>query len=246
MLVLCQARPERGKRRTTGEHALIPTFVSPRTLSASLFLVTLSTVMFQVLLTRVFSLTMWYHFAFMAISMAMLGLTVGALAVFLRPSAWPDAALAKSMGRCAALFAVSMAGVILAHSLLFIAHPAVDFWPIAWTFLSAAVPFAFSGVFVCLALTRFPSRVGQLYAVDLAGAAVGCLCVIASLQWLDGVGAVLGCAALAALAGVLLLRGTERIAALVVCAILAGATLWAGIHLAQRDLAAFPIQYIKW
>jgi len=225
---------------------LIPTPASPRTLSASLFLVTLATVMFQVLLTRVFSLTMWYHFAFMAISMAMLGLTVGALAVFLRPSAWPDATLAKSMGRCAALFAVSMAGVILAHSLLFIPNPAVDFWPIAWTFLSAAVPFAFSGVFVCLALTRFPSRIGQLYAVDLAGAAIGCLCVIASLQWLDGVGAVLGCAALAALAGALLLRGTERVAAFCACAVLAGATLWAGIHLAQRDLAAFPIQYIKW
>jgi len=88
----------------------------------------------------------------------MLGLTVGALAVFLRPSAWPDATLAKSMGRCAALFAVSMAGVILAHSLLFIPNPSVDFWPMAWTFLSAAVPFAFSGIFVCLALTRFPEE----------------------------------------------------------------------------------------
>jgi predicted membrane-bound spermidine synthase len=225
---------------------LIPTSAIPRTLPAALFLVTLATVMFQVLLTRVFSLTMWYHFAFMAISMAMLGLTVGALAVFLRPSAWPEATLARAMGRCATLFAVSIAGVILAHTLLFIPNPSVDFWPMAWTFVAAAVPFAFSGVFVCLALTRFPSRIGQLYAVDLAGAAIGCLCVIASLQWLDGVGAVLGCAALAGLAGVFLLRGTERTIAALVCAVLAGATLWAGIHLALHDLAAFPIRYIKW
>jgi predicted membrane-bound spermidine synthase len=217
-----------------------------RALPAALFLVTLATVMFQVLLTRVFSLTMWYHFAFMAISMAMLGLTIGALAVFLRPSAWPEATLARSMGRCAAAFAVSMAGVILAHSLLFIPNPGVDFWPMAWTFIATAVPFAFSGIFVCLALTRFPSRIGQLYAVDLAGAAIGCLCVIASLQLLDGVGAVLGCAALATLAAVLLLRGPERAAALAVCVILLGATLWAGVHLARRDLAAFPIHYMKW
>ena len=36
--------------------------------------------------------------------------------------------------------------------------------------------------FVCLALTRFPSQSGQLYAADLAGAATGCLGVIAALH----------------------------------------------------------------
>ena len=56
-----------------------------RALPAALFLVALGTLMFEVLLTRVFSLTLWYHFAFMAISMAMLGMTLGALLVFLRP-----------------------------------------------------------------------------------------------------------------------------------------------------------------
>ena len=47
-----------------------------RGLLPALFLVALATVMFEVLLTRVFSLTMWYHFAFMAISIAMFGMTV--------------------------------------------------------------------------------------------------------------------------------------------------------------------------
>jgi predicted membrane-bound spermidine synthase len=224
---------------------LTQTSAIPRTLPVALFLVTLTTVMFQVLLTRVFSLTMWYHFAFMAISMAMLGLTVGALAVFLRPAAWPEATLVRSMGRCAALAAVSMASVILVHSRLFIPNPWVDFWPMALTFASAAVPFVFSGVFVCLALTRFPRQIGSLYAVDLAGAAAGCLCVIASLQWLDGVGAVLCCAALMALSGVLLLRTRERMGALLVCVLLAAMTLWTGLHLARHDLAAFPLQYMK-
>jgi hypothetical protein len=66
-----------------------------RRLYSALFLVTLATVMFEVLLTRVFSLTMWYHYAFMAISIAMFGMTVGALAVFLRPQAWPEAAASR-------------------------------------------------------------------------------------------------------------------------------------------------------
>ena len=166
-----------------------------RALPGALFLVALATVMFEVLLTRVFSLTMWYHFAFMAISMAMFGMTVGALAVFLRPGAWPQATLLPAMGRSALLFAISMAAVILVHISMLVPNPSVDAWPMIWTFAGTAVPFAFSGIFVCLALTRFPSRIGQLYAVDLAGAAIGCLCVIASLVWLDGVGAVLCCAA---------------------------------------------------
>ena len=51
-----------------------------------LFVVTLATLMHEILLTRIFSVTMWYHFAFMAISIAMLGMTVGAIVVFLRPS----------------------------------------------------------------------------------------------------------------------------------------------------------------
>src|SRR5581483_12262541 len=55
-----------------------------------LFAVTLATLMHEILLTRIFSVTMWYHFAFMAISIAMLGMTVGAIIVFLRPPAVAD------------------------------------------------------------------------------------------------------------------------------------------------------------
>ncbi len=40
---------------------------------AGLFCVTLATLMHEILLTRIFSVTMWYHFAFMAISIAMFG-----------------------------------------------------------------------------------------------------------------------------------------------------------------------------
>ena len=45
---------------------------------AGLFLVTLSTLTYQLLLTRTFSVTMYYHFAFVAISVTMFGMAVGA------------------------------------------------------------------------------------------------------------------------------------------------------------------------
>ena len=217
-----------------------------RSLSGALFLITLATLMFEVLLTRVFSLSMWYHFAFMAISMAMFGMTLGALIVFLRPAAWPDSTLRAAMGKCAVLFAISMATVIFLHAALYLPNPLVDAWPMIWTFVGAAVPFIFSGVFVCLALTRFPERVGSLYAADLAGAALGCLGVIAALTYLDGIGAILCSAAIAATAGGILLRGPARVVAAVVTAVLAGATGWSAYHLARYELAAFPMRYIKW
>src|SRR2546423_2626173 len=157
-----------------------PGVLRERALLLALFLVALATVMFEVLLTRVFSLTMWYHFAFMAISIAMFGMTVGALLVFLRPDRWPEATLLRAMGQCALLFAISMAVVIFLHISLYLPSPGADMVPIVLTFIAVAVPFVFSGVFVCLALTRFRSRVGQLYAVDLAGGAAGGLCGVAA------------------------------------------------------------------
>jgi hypothetical protein len=220
-------------------------FLRERALLPALFLVALATVMFEVLLTRVFSLTMWYHFAFMAISIAMFGMTVGALLVFLRPERWPEATLSHAMGQCALLFAISMAVVIFLHISLYLPSPGVDMVPIVLTFIAVAVPFVFSGIFVCLALTRFRSRVAQLYAVDLAGAATGCLCVIAALHWLDGIGAVIACASLAALASVPLLRGRPQMVASLVTAAFAGTTIWSGVYLARNEVAAFNIQSIK-
>ena len=52
---------------------------------AGLLLTTLATLMYEVLLPRVLSVTMFYHFAFMAVSLAMFGMTVGAVIVHLRP-----------------------------------------------------------------------------------------------------------------------------------------------------------------
>jgi len=219
--------------------------VRPRGLLPALFLVALATVMFEVLLTRIFSLTMWFHFAFMAISIAMFGLTVGALVVYLRPERWPEATLRGSMGKSALLLAISMAAVVFLHVSLYLPSPQFDMLPMIVTFIVVAVPFVFSGVFICLALTRFPSHIGRLYGADLAGAAIGCLAVIAALHWLDGVGAVLSCASLAALAAVPLLRGERRAVAFLITATFGAAATWTGVYLAVNEVAAFKIQYIK-
>jgi hypothetical protein len=216
-----------------------------RDLLPALFLVALATVMFEVLLTRIFSLTLWYHFAFMAISIAMFGLTVGALLVFLRPRWWPQQMLPRAMGMCALLLAAAMVGAVFAHTTAYLPRPDVVVLPMVLTFMAVTVPFVFSGIFVCLALTRFPERIGRLYAADLVGAAIGCIAVIPALHWLDGVGAVLACAALASAAAIWLLPGPRKAVAVAASCALAVTALWSGVYLAEKGVAAFKIQYIK-
>jgi hypothetical protein len=51
---------------------------------AALGLVTAATLMLQIIETRIISVTSWYHLAFFVISIAMFGLTAGAIFVYLR------------------------------------------------------------------------------------------------------------------------------------------------------------------
>jgi hypothetical protein len=165
-----------------------------------LFLISLATLTYQILLTRIFSVTMWYHFAFMAISVTMFGMSAGALWVYLRPSAFPLGRTAERLTSWSLWFAVTIVATFLLHVLTPAAPDTSGrgLVVLTLTFLIASIPFVCSGVAVCLALTRFPRDVPRLYAADLCGAAVGCVLVVLLLRLVDGPTAVLVVAALAA------------------------------------------------
>ena len=166
-----------------------------------LFLVTLCTLMFEILLTRIFSVSMWYHFAFVAISVAMFGMTLGAIVVYLFPIFFTAERVHCHLASSALLFAIAIVVSFLTHlSIPFVpGRSVVAVYGIALNYIVLSVPFFFSGVCVCLALTRFPTRIGRLYAADLAGAAVGCPLVIYALEVTDGPTAVIVVAVLACL-----------------------------------------------
>jgi len=169
---------------------------------AGLFVVTLTTLMYEIVLTRIFSVTMWYHFAFVAISVALFGMTVGALIVHLRPAMFPDEAVKRQMHRFSLFFSVSIVVAFLTQlAVPFVPRlTAVGLWSVLLTCVVISVPFVCSGVVVCLALTRFPSRVNRLYATDLVGAGLGCVLLVVAFNWLDGPSLVVGVAALASVA----------------------------------------------
>ncbi len=172
---------------------------------AGLFLVTLSTLTYQLLLTRTFSVTMYYHFAFVAISVTMFGMAVGAVAVFLRPAVFVPERVSRHLALGASLFAAAIVLSYLTHlAIPFLIEPSlVSAYALALTYTALSVPFVLSGVVVSLALTRFPSQVGPLYAADLTGAALGCVVVGPVLQLTDAPSAVIATSAIAAIAGTL-------------------------------------------
>src|SRR5215470_10511536 len=138
---------------------------------------------------------MWYHFAFMAISLAMFGLAAGAVLVEVLRKREPHSMLANT----ALLFALSSAICFTAQ--LYI--PADPETQLLWTivaFTLISVPFVFAGVVVCVALTRFPAYTGKLYAADLAGSAAGCVLTIPILNYIHAPSAVILNAGIAAFA----------------------------------------------
>ena len=179
------------------------TCITWRTL-AGLFLISLATIMDEILLTRIFSVTMWYHFAFGAISLAMFGMTVGALQVYLRPEIYDSSRAKQQMARNCFWFAVTAVGSVLTHMLVpFASQPVFAVFWIMLSYCLLAIPFYFSGVCVCLALTRFPKNTSALYAADLVGAASGCILLLYTLKVTDAPTAVMVLALLGSLAAAL-------------------------------------------
>ncbi|HOW52624.1 MAG TPA: hypothetical protein PLV42_11350 [bacterium] len=198
-----------------------------RRLFLTIFLTALATLALETALPRIFSVTMWYHYAFMAISVAMLGMATGAAKVFV--SRWTELdenELERRIARYSLYFSITTVLSLLALlSIPFVPRSTgVGIYSMAFIYTIAAVPFYFSGVVVSAILsTRFIALVNGLYAADLAGAAVGALLFFFFLRITDAVSFVILIAALPALAAYLLSR---RVPTLVLCllfVVLAGA-----------------------
>jgi len=157
------------------------------------FLLTFSLLTFQIIQTRILSVIAWYYMAFFAISVAMLGMTVGAVWVYLHRERLESGSLSGTLTNFALATAVAMpASVMVQFCLITITSlslTTVVSWSLLLIFM--AIPYVFSGVVVSLALTRSPFPTGQVYGVDLLGAALGCMGVILFLNLLDGPTAVI-------------------------------------------------------
>jgi hypothetical protein len=164
--------------------------------------VTAATLMLQIIETRIISVTSWYHLAFFVISIAMFGLTAGAVFVYLHKDRFRPERLSYDLAVATLAFALTTDLAILVQlTLVTGASPSLTSL-VAWAefALCLAVPFFFSGVVVSLALTRSPYPIGKVYGADLLGAATGCIGILALLSVMSGPSAILWIGALIALA----------------------------------------------
>jgi hypothetical protein len=148
--------------------------------------------MYEVILTRLLSVVCWYYLAFVSVSMAMFGMTAGALFVHLRPDVFAEELIRRRTYQATLAAAISMPLVLL--NMLAIPIELSLALQTVYSFLLfstvIAVPFFFSGVAVCISLTRAPFPMGRIYFTDLAGAALGSIASVALLQLIDAPSAI--------------------------------------------------------
>ena len=163
---------------------------------------------YEILLTRLLSIVQWHHFAYMIISLALLGF--GASGTFLT---FAGRRLAKRFHATfavnAGLFALSSYACyatvqILPLNLLEITWDANQLLWLMLTYVLLVLPFFFAANCIALSFVRFPDLLARIYASDLAGAALGCGAVLWMLHVAAPGGVLIPVAATGALAAVII------------------------------------------
>lgn len=182
----------------------------PRTFALGGILFTsLAVLTLEIVLTRIFSVLMWYHFAFMVISLALLGSGTAGVWLYLMSRRLPVEQTSEHLVLLATFFALSVVGAFLIYLQIPFEIEGVnsvlswsDVGWLALIYLILATPFLLGGGTVALAISRFSQSVGKVYFFDLFGASLGCLVSIAALTMLGGASAVLFVGVLAGLAAI--------------------------------------------
>ncbi len=179
----------------------IPVLVNRRMLFAGIFLIALSGLVLEVSITRIFSAAIWYHFAFVAVSVALVGLGASGLVVHHRVN--------KLKGKWAENLTIYSAwGItIFIPITLFVMHALasqVIYLPLFMILFS--VPFFLVGIIISAAFNAFASVAGRLYAADLIGASAGALLVVLFLVLIGGEGATLIVGLISAMGGTIFSR----------------------------------------
>ncbi len=170
----------------------------------AILLISAAAIAYEILLIRVLSIVHWHHFAWMIISLALLGYGASGSAIALA-RAWLQPRFERCFAASALLFSVSMVGcLVLGQRLPFNALEVIwnphQFLYLAELYLLFILPFFFAAACIGMAFTFGGKRAHRIYFFDLLGAGLGGGLVIALLFLLPPQRAVLGLAALALVA----------------------------------------------
>ncbi len=185
---------------------------------AGLFLLSLATLLLELALTRVLSVSLWYHFGFLVISTALLGFGASGVTLAL----WTDLRERKdldlALGICALAFAVcvvfsfwTMQRIPFDPFSVAVDHRQFLYLPVY--FLLVALPFFCAGLAISLLLTRGSKAINRLYGYDLLGAGAGCALIALVIPRFGGSGSVLLAAFIGALSAACFAWSSRRVLA---------------------------------
>jgi spermidine synthase len=151
-------------------------------MSLLIFFTSVSVLAYEILLIRLLSIGWWHHFAYMVISLALLGFGASGMLLFL---------FYKHMKRTLDPWLILLAVLTaLSFSLSFSFSQKTGLDPLeliwqrqAWarmflTYLLMGIPFLLSGAIVGIILTRAGDDVHRMYALDLLGAGCGAFLIV--------------------------------------------------------------------
>ncbi|HET9698570.1 MAG TPA: hypothetical protein VFP40_16990, partial [Terriglobales bacterium] len=152
-----------------------------------------ASLLLELSLTRLFSVVLFYHFAFLAISIALLGLGAGGVFSYIlkpRLAQWTTNQIGAF---CCTLNAVLMLIVLEVdlHVPVSLQISKANFLKLTAIYLVSALPFFFTGLFFSVLFARESSHISNLYAADLVGGAVACIGIVPLLNIVGGPNTVL-------------------------------------------------------
>jgi len=212
---------------------------TPWYLLGAIFLVSFSLIAFEIALSRLLSVLLSYHYVFVVLSLALLGLGMGGMFVhFFRPQI-------KIQKRSFVLwgFLYSLAVpffILLIIQVGSIDHPQIN---LLISGVLLFVPFFFAGGLLAEVYRRFSLMSGRIYGVDLIGAAVGSLGAILLLDLFGGIRTHFILGVLTSIAALLLVVGEMKKNKIWILSILGSMvlSLMLGINLFNGKLLAIPV-----
>jgi spermidine synthase len=178
--------------------------VATRTLVAGVALSSFSALLLELSLTRLFSVILFYHFAFLAISIALLGLGAGGVFAHLLKRRLSRIELRSLMFRLCVLNAVVIPLILEAvlHSPVSLDVTWNNFLHLSAIYAASSIPFFITGVEFSVIFARQPRHISRLYGADLFGGALACLAIVPLLNRVGGPNTILFTAFIAAIAAV--------------------------------------------
>jgi len=164
------------------KNSVIP---GPRPPLLSIALLSAAALAYEILLMRLFSIIQWHHFAYMMISLALLG--YGASGTFLALTRrWLEGRFLAAYVVNAALFGVTamvcfrLAQAVPFNALEVLWDPRQPLW-LLLIFLLLFIPFFCVANCICLSFSQFSKQLHRVYCFDLVGAGIGAVAIIGLL-----------------------------------------------------------------